>query len=509
MAGGGRRGAGEIEDPALDELRDAYRAGNLVLLVGRGVSVAAGLPSWAQLVEHLVERARTAQVEASRLDEIADLSRRRQFIEALSAAKHALGKAEFCSVVEQRLKDRSFKPPPVARAVAALTPHLHAVLTTNLDHLLERALGGDWPMLARATDDIAQRSQFILKLHGTLLDRSTWVLTRDEYDRALYADPKLEAAFSALVRARTLLFVGYDIADDSLDPILARARVFAGDQSPRHFALVEEEAVTPYRGAALEAAGVRLIAYPNVDGKHAALTKALQGIAGRSGKRARPLSREDSPTRPGGVTAAAGADRALSPPAVSLDASLLIQTELPRILAKNAGDPIPILMRENIPRDACNGRTPLDQWTYVCEWLSRTGVPGLVFTIRIVEQVQSSSFSDEVSRWAAAFLEALLGDGGGDGGDDVRKYAANLVDCEARRWNELQRRVQIEVTNGRLSTQALAYVVARARGWSDVACFVTGSHPDNLTDALLPYIGVDDEPNETASERLSTRGRTA
>ena len=44
------------------------------------------------------------------------------------------------------------------------------MLTTNLDHLLERAFGGGWPPLHRATGSVVQERGVILKLHGTLLD---------------------------------------------------------------------------------------------------------------------------------------------------------------------------------------------------------------------------------------------------------------------------------------------------------------------------------------------------
>lgn len=266
-------------DPALDELGEAYRGGDLVLFVGAGVSAAAGLPSWSRLVEALTERARGAP--AATLEEIADLARRQQFIDALSALKDCLGPADFGRAVERQLNDEKIEAlPDVALAIAGLRAKLRAVLTTNIDHLLERAFMGAWPAQARATADIAQRRRFILKLHGTLLDRSTWVLTRDEYDRAMHADAPLKQAFGALFNACTLLFVGYGLADDDFDAVLARVRAFAGQQPPRHFALVPAEKVAPFRRRRLEDAGVRLIPYENSDGKHGEVVRMLRELGG-------------------------------------------------------------------------------------------------------------------------------------------------------------------------------------------------------------------------------------
>src|SRR5262245_28032317 len=65
--------AGGGDDPALDELRQRYREGNLVLFVGAGVSAAAGLPSWARLVDTLAQRARARGAAAEAIDDIGRL----------------------------------------------------------------------------------------------------------------------------------------------------------------------------------------------------------------------------------------------------------------------------------------------------------------------------------------------------------------------------------------------------------------------------------------------------
>jgi hypothetical protein len=265
-------------DPALDELREAYESGQLVVFAGPGISAAAGLPSWKRLVELLADRARARNADTATLAEIAILAGRSQYIDALSAAKHFLGVSEFGTVIERHLDDRRADEPEVAAAIAALAPKLRTVLTTNLDHLLERAFAGGWPALYRAPSDIARRAKVILKVHGTLHDRSSWVLTREEYDRSMYADPNLKDAFTALFNACPILFVGYGLQDDDFDLILNRVLALAGPQPPRHFALVDAKEVTPWRRSQLELAGVRLISYENPDGKHRAALALLRGI---------------------------------------------------------------------------------------------------------------------------------------------------------------------------------------------------------------------------------------
>jgi SIR2-like protein len=269
-----------LSNPLLADLREAYLDEDLILFAGAGLSAAAGLPSWRRLVELLVERATARGVAAPLLHEIADLLARERLIDALSAVKAALGPNDFGAAVEKLLDDKALEAPAVAASIASLAPRLRGVLTTNLDHLLEKAFKGAWPALAKVTGDVVRRRHYILKLHGTLIDRETWVFTRDEYDRAMYADPKLQTAFTALFHSCPILFVGYGLSDDDFDQVLSRVRVFAGAQPPRHFALMAEETMTPHRKAQIEAGGVQIIPYANPDGRHGEVVRILDWLAG-------------------------------------------------------------------------------------------------------------------------------------------------------------------------------------------------------------------------------------
>jgi hypothetical protein len=272
-------GAGVSIDLALDELRKTYREGDVVLFVGAGVSAAAGLPSWEQLVDVLHTRARGRRASADALAEILRLKAAGKFIDALSVAKLALGDVEFDEVVERELDDqRILEVPEIGRAIAALSPKLRAVLTTNIDHLLERAFSGGWPPIYRATGDMARRRRVILKLHGTLWDRATWVLTRKHYDRAMYNDALLSQAFSAIFYMCPILFVGYGLADDDFEQLLGRVRAISNGQPPRHFALVPEGSLTSYGRRLREDAGVKIIEYPTSGDGHATLPGILRWL---------------------------------------------------------------------------------------------------------------------------------------------------------------------------------------------------------------------------------------
>ena len=187
-------------DPVFERLRRAFASGELTLFVGAGISSAAGLPSWKALVETVVTTVRQRGTDALRLEEIEGSLTRGQLIDALTAAKDALGSpVQFCNLVEQQLDDTDRKVPDVGQAIAQLSPGLRAILTTNLDRLLERALQWQWPVLVRPTGDLPQQRRYILHLHGTLRERDSWVMTREDYDHAMYANPQLQGAVNASV----------------------------------------------------------------------------------------------------------------------------------------------------------------------------------------------------------------------------------------------------------------------------------------------------------------------
>lgn len=266
------------QDPAWRELLEDYASGQLVVFAGPALSTAAGLRSWAQVAQVLADQPAMRQ-EPQHHQEMLGYIQSGLLVEAFSLAQSVLGRSEFATLVERMLSDAPVKVlPQAARALGALKPRLRAVLTTNLDHLLERAFAGSWPALWKPAADVARRRHFILKLHGTLLERSSWVFTRDQYDRAIAADPLLRQAYAAFFNAFPLLFIGFSLVDDDFETLLSQVRALSGDSPPRNYALVAEGSVQGFRRQSVEKAGIRLIEYPNPDGKHSKLPEVLEWL---------------------------------------------------------------------------------------------------------------------------------------------------------------------------------------------------------------------------------------
>ena len=93
-----------MTDPALTELSELLRNGDLLLFVGAGASAAAGLPTWGRLVRTLCEHARIIGAPQPLLAEAEALNASGQCIDALSAVEHAIGPSEFANVIERELR---------------------------------------------------------------------------------------------------------------------------------------------------------------------------------------------------------------------------------------------------------------------------------------------------------------------------------------------------------------------------------------------------------------------
>jgi len=179
--------------------------------------------------------------------------------------------------VETALDDDDAEVPALGRAIARLHKRVRGVITPNLDHLLERAFEGRLTVHAKPTADLASRTGWLLKMHGTLRDRSTWVFTEEQQGHVLHRDPLHREVFRSLFFAHPVLFVGTRLDDPVLTELIEQIQALAQGQPPRHWALVDDAEATPLRRRKLAAAGIELIT-----GHRARHIEVLEALASRT-----------------------------------------------------------------------------------------------------------------------------------------------------------------------------------------------------------------------------------
>lgn len=195
------------------------RAGHLVPFLGAGISASAGAPSWGQLLDKLRTGIHLAEGDAD--------------------AFHRLGPLDQAGVLEQLYADQHDAPEAFGQAVAdavdlpryGLAPALLAALpstgaiTLNYDRLFETACGDAQRPGTVVPENIpAVGNDWLLKLHGSVSQPESIVLTRADYLGYNSNRDALSALVKAHLLTHHLLFVGFGLTDDHFHEIVHDVR---------------------------------------------------------------------------------------------------------------------------------------------------------------------------------------------------------------------------------------------------------------------------------------------
>lgn len=194
-------------------LAEYARNGRLVPFIGAGVSATAGVPLWKDLVHELAK----GHSECDRQD-----------FEDLDTLDQG-------NVVRGLFDDRDTFTKEVARLTNVerygLAPVLLAGLPTreavtlNYDDLYEKAADAMGRRLAVLPQEaVGEDGRWLLKLHGTVDDPASIVLTREDYLEYGRGRDALSALAKAMLLTRHLLFVGFGLEDDHFQGLMYDVR---------------------------------------------------------------------------------------------------------------------------------------------------------------------------------------------------------------------------------------------------------------------------------------------
>lgn len=224
-----------------DELVQAIAGGGAILYLGSGVSAQAGLPTWSQFIDGFLRGLERDEPQADWGAVRVQFNRRA--VRVVADLIESRGKGQRLAQAVRQTYGGPVQAPPWLSRFVARTPFA-GVLTTNFDHVADRATEAKKPRVLGPTSNVdfgallRENNFFLMKLHGDPSETPGAAFAVEYLWRALEERPDLRGFLGTLFASRTMFFAGVD--PGSIEGFLTAIGARAG--SIRHFALVPEEA---------------------------------------------------------------------------------------------------------------------------------------------------------------------------------------------------------------------------------------------------------------------------
>jgi len=278
---------------AAENLAGVLAAESPLALVGAGLSVPAGMPSWSALLDEM-------EAQLPPLNE--------EYLKALRDEDDLLWRAEeyrrlipeeaYQSMLRRRF-GANVSMTPSNPAVALVKLPFRHFMTTNYDDVLltahdiakrERPRVLNWSR----EDDVRSfifglrtriPTRFLLHLHGHHSEPRSMVLTDNDYiDRYVRSFDTARKLFAILSTER-VVFVGFSLSDPDLMALLREVNATMRSEDARHFAIVGLDRPASEileRNRLRKRYGVEPVFYDNTDRSHRGLLEVLRFLGERA-----------------------------------------------------------------------------------------------------------------------------------------------------------------------------------------------------------------------------------
>lgn len=190
-------------------IRSAMGNHNLVLFIGAGTSLDSGMPSWGKAVSVIAERLNLSphNMDNMKIPQYYFNSR---------------GQNDYNQLIHDIFKFGINLPTkPVHKKI--LDFDTDVIVTTNYDHLLERAaeeIGQVLCVVSKDNELPYKCGKTLIKMHGDF-ENGNFVLKEDDYMNYDQNFRLIKNYITSLAGTKTLLFVGYSFSDPDLRQIFA------------------------------------------------------------------------------------------------------------------------------------------------------------------------------------------------------------------------------------------------------------------------------------------------
>jgi hypothetical protein len=231
----------------LDDLARAIHLRRAVLFVGAGVSMGLGLPSYTDLTRKMAE---DLGYEPDIL--IGPNTSYLTIAEFYKLEKGKIGALRSWMDREWNVEDSKIRNSKVHNQIVDL--EFRFIYTTNYDRNIERIFdlrGVRYAKVINAKDiaDANPDLPHIVKFHGDFEDDNSIILAESDYFERLNFETPLDVKFRSDILGRTILFVGYSLADINMRLLLYRMQKmwvqsgYEKDRPPSYMFMTRPDAV--------------------------------------------------------------------------------------------------------------------------------------------------------------------------------------------------------------------------------------------------------------------------
>lgn len=251
---------------------------NIVPFIGAGVSCGCGLLTWYELLEELAKDY-FLQEEIKKMRELS----------AIEFADEIIKKTGNTAVIAHRISeifaDREINISDVPYIL--LEEFSPLIVTTNYDDIIERAsakvsrgkITALLPCLRGQFNNAIQLNEYkLLKIHGSIEEKSSFVISSQQYDMAYQENGLVESYLRSIFSGKRVLFVGCGLEEDRTLEILKKC--VEKNNELVHYAIIprpKEEKDYLQKNEHLMELGIYPIYFPEND--YGAISKLLNYIA--------------------------------------------------------------------------------------------------------------------------------------------------------------------------------------------------------------------------------------
>lgn len=288
----GNLGKSKANDDAQKELAAVTSSENPLALVGAGLSVSAGMPTWPILMTEMHAQLppppKVSHKHAEALEEETDFLWRAQEYRDLIGEEGFWGFFKTRFDIDPKLEDSD----PVVKLVKLPFRHF---MTTNYDDVLlvahkladrpePRVLNWSEPddvrtFIAGLRNSNSARS--LLYLHGRYREPKSIVLTDNDYTERYVRTGGAMRRLFAIFAIERVVFIGFSLNDPDLMALLRDVNATIQSKDPRHFAIMGLERPireSVERNRLRTRYGVQPVFYDNSEGDHAGLIDILHNL---------------------------------------------------------------------------------------------------------------------------------------------------------------------------------------------------------------------------------------